>query len=117
MINRFINAISDFTFSNEFLKEKTGKAFSFMIICFFGFCLLSLGAYFLNVEPNVDEYLADTKVIIDQMPDFQMSSEGITFSDDSEKNVYESESIIIKSTSPVDIISTAILNPSSPDDG
>lgn len=95
LFNRFINSISDFSFSNQFIKEKTGKAFSFMIVCFLFFSLITLGMYLFKIQPKINDGVLEAEEILNSLPDFELTKDGFEFNNPLKEGRYESDALLL----------------------
>ena len=89
MISRFIRSISDFSFSNEFIPEKTSKAWWFVFKCYLVFLVIIIGAFLMTYQSRIKDEINALDKTITMMPDFNISSEGFAFVDGTQSGVYK----------------------------
>lgn len=70
ILQRFIKSVSDFNFSNYFLREKVGKAIGFMLLGYLAFAVIMGAVTLAVVGPEIKGYEESVENIVQQMPDF-----------------------------------------------
>lgn len=95
MFKKLFNALSDFEYANTFVKEKTGRAFAYMLFCFAIIVVGILAYYFVDVKPKINEATDQAIALLETMPDFEMTPSGIVFEDGMTAGVYDKEDLVI----------------------
>lgn len=89
IVERLIRSVTDFKFSNQFIKEKTGKAIGLL---FFGYLLfvITFGIYvMINVGPFFNDLSDGSIEVIDEIPDFVIENGQFVFENNT--RYYEKE--------------------------
>jgi len=81
IFTRLIKSITDFSFSNQFIKEKTGKTIGLMFFGYLLFVLVFGGVTLVKMAPFVDEMEMVVEDELSKLPDFQMSNGVFNFED------------------------------------
>ena len=89
IISRFTRSISDFSFSNVFIPEKTSKAWWFVFKLYLVFLVIMIGAFIMNYQSSIKEDINALDQTITMMPDFTIDSEGFAFVDGTQSGVYK----------------------------
>lgn len=81
MITRFIKSITDFSFSNHFIKEKTSKTIGLMFFGYLLFVLVFGSVTVVRTIPFVNEMETVVEEELSKLPDFQMANGSFEFED------------------------------------
>jgi hypothetical protein len=81
IFTRFYRSITDFKFSNHFIKEKTSKAVGLLFFGYLLFILVFGGVTLAKIIPFMNEMKINITSEINKMPDFELHNAQFTFED------------------------------------
>lgn len=93
IFTRMLKSVTDFNFSNTFIREKTRKSIGLMFFGYFLFALIVASILLIRINPVLDELEATFTNEIATFPDFTYDGSSFSFDDGRTYFEYESEYI------------------------
>jgi len=87
--------MSDFKFSNYFVKERTGKAIGFMLICYVIFALIFNTFTIMNSNEFFDQFEIDSDYVLNQIPEYNIEEGEVAFVDGTTYKEIVTENVIV----------------------